>query len=517
MSSARLHIRNLSANWISHGANLVVMFFLTPFIIHTLGKVEYGIWSLLMVLTGYMGFLDLGVRASTSRYIILYLGRGDHTRVDETIRTSLGFFSAIGLLMLAGGVLLGWGFPSFFRSVSAGYRPLVAVLLPVLALNLWASAVGAVFSSVLIAHERFDLTRGVDLGVLTVRTTGTVFALIWGYGIIGLAVVTVACGLAGMVGNYGLARRLYPDLRLWPLALTRSRLRELMVYGVAAFVGAIASKIVGQTDLVVVGALISVPMVTVYSVGAMLVYYFGTFMSLIGSTFFPSVQRAVSRGERDRVRWYYFRQVRLALVFGLPAYIGFMVFGHGFLRLWMEGPEFPAQSVRQAALVMLVLSVSKMVFLPGVGAGQLLAAFGRIRFNAIISIVEAVLNLGLSIFFVTVLDWGLLGVAAGTLAAGFLLRGLVHPWRALRCVKLAYTSLLKVAAYGAIAGGAFGVWCLGVRWLIPAESWPKFVLAVGLALGGYVPLALWLLVPGSDRKRIFRALGIIRDGQGAPS
>ncbi len=517
MSNARIHARNLAANWFSHGANLVVMFFLTPFIIHTLGGLEYGIWSLLMVLTGYMGFLDLGVRASTSRYIILYLGSGEHDRVDETVRTSLGFFSGVGVLMLGGGLVLGWGFGGLFKSVPAEYHQLVAILLPALAVNLWVSAVGAVFSSVLIAHDRFDLTRGVDLAVLAVRTAGTVFALVWGYGIIGLTVVAVVCSLLGMVSNYVVAKRLYPSLRVWPLKLTGSRLRELMVFGVAAFIGAIANKIVGQTDLVVVGALISVPMVTVYSVGAMLVYYFGTFVSLIGSTFFPSVQRAVSRGERGSVQWYYFRQVRLALVFGLPAYIGFIVFGHAFLRLWMEGPEFPAQSVSQAALVMVVLSVSKIVFLPGIGAGQLLAAFGRIRFNAIIAIVEAVLNLGLSIFFVAVLGWGLLGVAAGTLAAGFLLRSLVHPWRALRCLNLAYTSLLGVVACGTIAGGAFGVWCLGVRWLIPVDSWSMFVLAVGLALAGYVPLALLILVPGNDRRRIFRALGLVRDSQGAPS
>lgn len=61
MSRARIYARNLAANWIGHGASLVVMFFLSPFVIYTLGQVEYGIWSLLTVLTGYMGVLDLGV------------------------------------------------------------------------------------------------------------------------------------------------------------------------------------------------------------------------------------------------------------------------------------------------------------------------------------------------------------------------------------------------------------------------------------------------------------------------
>ncbi|MBW2186470.1 MAG: polysaccharide biosynthesis protein, partial [Deltaproteobacteria bacterium] len=74
MTSAKVITRNLFANWIGHGSNLVVMFFLSPFIVHTLGVTQYGVWQILTVLTGYMGILDLGVRASTGRYIILYLG-----------------------------------------------------------------------------------------------------------------------------------------------------------------------------------------------------------------------------------------------------------------------------------------------------------------------------------------------------------------------------------------------------------------------------------------------------------
>jgi len=83
-------------NWSALVVNLVVMFFLSPFVVHTLGKMEYGIWSLLTVLTGYMGIMDLGVRASTGRHVILYLGKDDHEKIDHTIRTSLGFFSSPG-------------------------------------------------------------------------------------------------------------------------------------------------------------------------------------------------------------------------------------------------------------------------------------------------------------------------------------------------------------------------------------------------------------------------------------
>jgi len=507
MSKARIYARNLAANWIGHGANLVVMFFLSPFVVHTLGKTEYGIWSLLTVITGYLGLFDLGIRASTGRHVALYLGKGDQEAVDQTIRTGLGFYTATAGLILAVSLLLGWVFPAAFASVPESYHLWVKVLLPLMAVNVWISAVRVVLSSVLHGHERFDLSRGMDLGMLAIRTAGTVAALKMGYGIQGLVVVVIGANLVGLAGTWGLARRIHQGLRLWPLLLARKRLRELMGYGVAAFVSAIAARVIGQTDLIVVGAAINVAEVTTYSVGAMLIYYSSSFVAQIGRTFFPTVQKAVARGEMGPARWLFYRQVRLAMLVGIPMFVGFIVFGRSFIRLWMLGPEFPEASVQAAAVVMTILSAAKLANLLTVGSGQILAAMGHVKFNAGVTVTEAVLNLGLSLVFVLVLGWGLAGVAAGTLAARVLVSTFVVPWYACRKMERALGGfLLRVGVPAALVGAGFAAWCLAVRHWLAAENWGMFWLCVGLALAGYVPFALTFLVEQRDRQRLFQKL-----------
>lgn len=509
MSTARIYARNLAFNWISHAANMVVLFFLSPFVIHTLGKIEYGIWSLLIVLTGYMGILDLGVRQSTGRYITLYLGRKDHAKIDQTVRTGLGFFSLIGIMILTIGTGLGWLFPSFFSSVPESYHGLVKILLPVLAIKVWLSVCSAVFSSILIAHDRFDIARGVDLVVLAARTIGTILFLKQGCGITGLTIVAVVSNIIGLLGNWYLARRIYPSLRAWPLVLSRERVRELLNYGIAAFIWAISVKIIGQTDLVIVGALISIEAVTIYSVGAMLIFYSSTLIRQIGRTFFPAVQRAAARHEMDTVRWLFLRQVRLGFIFGVPMYVGFTVFAEPFIRLWMLGTDFPELSVKKAALVMSILAASKLFSLFTLGSGQILAAIGHIRFNAIIGITEAFTNLAFSLFFVMILHWGFMGIALGSLVSHILARAFIHPWYACKKVNLSWKNfLVKIGTTGIASVVLFGAWCLLIRQNIPAYSWPLFCLQIGVALAGYVPIALLILVPKDDRKRIFIMLGI---------
>lgn len=506
MSNARTHARNLAFNWLGHGANMVLLFFLSPFVIHTLGKGDYGLWSLLNVLTGYMGILDLGVRASTGRHITLYVGKGDLEKVDHTIRTALGFFSVVGLFLLAIGAAMGWVFPSVFTDVSPSDSRLMLILLPIMAGNMWLSTYGAVFSSVLVAHDRFDLTRMVDLIVLGVRTVGTILVLNAGYGLLGLALVTVLFNVLAGLGNFLLARRVHKGLKVFPLMLHRDRVKELMGYGFFAFLGRIGHRIIGQTDLILVGIVIASGEVTTYSVGAMLIYYSSPFLNMIASTFFPPVQRAIARGELGSAKWLYFRQIRLGMIFGVLVYVGCIFFAEQFIHLWMYDPvKFPESSVRNAALVMQILAASKLLLLVQMGAGGLLAAMGHIRFGAFITLAEAGTNLALSLFFAGILGWGLAGIALGTLVARLLVSTFILPWYTCKIAKIDGRKFaIRIVGMQVVACGLFAAVCYAVRSFATAPTWLAFGVQVAAVLTAFVPIALFVIVPADDRRRLWR-------------
>lgn len=503
MSSAKTHTRNLMANWVGHGASLVVMFFLSPFIVHTLGKVEYGIWSLLTVLTGYMGVLDLGVRASTGRYIILYLGRGEKETLDQTIRTSLGLYSILGLVVVTVGFAIGWVFPSVFQSVPERYSLVTRILLPVMALNVWFSAIQGVFSSVLVAHDRFDLTRGVDLGVLGVQAGGTVAVLSAGWGLFGLALVMLGCRTLGLAGNYLLSRRIYRPLRTWPLSLHKARLRELFSYGLAAFVSNASLQAIGQMSVVVAGAAIDVAAAAVFSVGGMIVMYSTTFLFHISQTLFPAIQRAVAKGKFADARWLFIRTGRLYVIFGVLAYIGMIAFAEPFIRLWMNGPEFGEESVQQAAMVMRLLAAARLGSVLAGASGSLLNAMGHVKLTAFLAVSEAIICLGLSLVFVFLYDWGVAGIASATMV-GRLLAGMPVAWFACSKIGVSWWGYLRrIGGMELLVGALFLGICLLIRQATPVTTWGIFfgqVFGATLAYGG---LAAWLLVPRADRRRVW--------------
>ena len=70
----RTLLRNILSNWAGFLVEACVAFYLSPFVIHTLGDTSYGIWILLTSLTGYFGLLNLGLRPAINKYVAEFAG-----------------------------------------------------------------------------------------------------------------------------------------------------------------------------------------------------------------------------------------------------------------------------------------------------------------------------------------------------------------------------------------------------------------------------------------------------------
>jgi len=500
--SARIHLRNLSFNWGGQVATLLVMFFLSPYIVGKLDAVTYGIWSLLNVLTGYMGIFDLGVRTSVGRHVALYLGKKDERGVDETIRAGFAFFSMAGGLILLAGIFLGWLFPEMFKGVGPEHYDTVRVLLPLMVVNIWLSAIAAIYSSVLAAHDRFDVARGVDMVVLLVRTIGTIYVLEMGWGLCGLVFAIIAGNVCAVIGNRIYAGKVHKGLKTFPFLYSKERLKELFSYGIAAFISNVALKIIGQSDLIIVGIFLSVAAVREYSVGAMIVYYSASSVAIIGTTFFPTIQRTVSGGSLGEVRHLFYRQMRITLCFGLLVYVGFVIYSQPFINLWMFQDNFDHHAVAGAAGVMTVLALSKFPTLFIAPCINVLSALGYVGFTARLTMLEAVANLIFSILFVKFFNLGIIGVAAGTLVARLFVSTFVVPYYLCCKLNIAGIQFFKILVLPAIiSAGLFSAVCFLLLKIWNPVTWLAFTSQIFIVIIIWVIIGILLLLPEDIRQR----------------
>ena len=497
MSKTYTYARNMLANWSGYIANLLVAFFLSPFIVHSLGNSAYGVWSLLISLTGYLGLIEMGVMNGTGRYINYYLGRKEPQKVSYIVNTSLAFYCAVSVLLILAALAFSASLSQLFPKIPPKLAQQAQIALPIIAANIFFGFITATFRQMLVANERFDLQNLADIVVLGLRTIGVVAVLSAGYGFVSLAAIHVVTNLAGCVILFFVARWRGPQVNFGLRYVTSGTFKQLFNFGIFAFVGDLGEQVIYYTDSVVIGVLLGAAPIAFYNIGFILIDHGRKLIWQVSRVFFPDILQSGGRDKFDELRWLLKKSTRISMVLAVPLLVGFLTLGKEFITLWM-GPEY-----RESAIILSILSISQFGATASRGCASVLIALGRVKTRAVISTMEACANLVLSIVLVTVFDLGIKGVAIGTTVPMLFFRGIVLPAYTCRLLNLGIIEFANTTfCRWLMAAVLFGIPCLVVANLPIAHSWPAFSVKVLVLSALYVPIGFFVSIDPDDRKKL---------------
>src|SRR5208337_4380667 len=151
-------VRNVLSNWGAYVVAMAVSFFLSPYVVHHLGNNGYGVWTLILSLTGYLGLLDLGVRGAVTRYVARFHSQAAHGNASNVASSAMLIFSSAGLIAFCTSVVLATLIVGRLK-IPPQYLAASRVVLVVTGLSIATSLVNGVFGGVLVGLQRFDLTN----------------------------------------------------------------------------------------------------------------------------------------------------------------------------------------------------------------------------------------------------------------------------------------------------------------------------------------------------------------------
>jgi O-antigen/teichoic acid export membrane protein len=464
MSVRNVVLKNIAWNWGGMTCDAVAAFAITPFLVHRLGETRYGLWILIGSLSSYFGLLDLGVRASVGRYAAYHRAKADRAALNATVSTSLAISSAVGLLVLAATFVAVW---IFFRAfdVPADQASAVRLALVLVCVNLAVSFPLNIFDGTLWAAQRFDLLNGVDIPATGLRVALTCYAIEKGYGLVGLAVLTLAITLASGLVKILLSFREDRRLRIGFGYVSLGSARELFGFGFCNFAITLTRMTRAQMSPFLIGTLIGLPLVTVYSIAKRLYDYAERVVGSATGVVGPMATTLHAQDRHERQRAMFVEGGRYCMAFSLFFLTAFALLGRPFFLLWI-GPKLP-----QAATLLLILTAGECLPLSQSITGSMLMGMGRLKIITWLYVVE--LAVGLPLAAVLAGPWGLVGICLALAATGTVFRG------------------LAVMAYGCHVAG---VWLS--RYLVRSLL-PPLLLATlpGVALWAVVawhPPATWL-------------------------
>ena len=393
-----------ATNWLAFAAVLAVAFFLTPFLIGRLGKPRYDVWCVVESVLAYFTLLDMGVTACLVRYVARHHAADDRDGLNRMASACLVLFSAAGGAALLVGVPVLLGLSGTLTAKADGDPGVLPFMLLMLA-NLAVTLPLSVFPSLLDGLERYTAKSVVRLAALATRTGGMVWAVNTFGGLWPLAVVYTVVNLLEHVAMAAVAWRHLPGLRFRLALVDRATLRSVRAYSVDAFLAMLAGRITVQTGAILIGLLLPAGQVTFFATAARLIEYAKTLLRTVTATLTPNVAAMEARGDHVGVGRLFLNATRWVLYLVLPVNVGLVLFGRPFLHRWV-GDEFVAGSY--PALVLLAVTLS--VGVAQSAASRILYGLGRLRWFARAAVVEAVVNVGLTLVLLG--PFGVNGAAA---------------------------------------------------------------------------------------------------------
>lgn len=390
--------------YVNIGLGSLIPFLYTPIMLRLLGQSEYGLYSLANSVVGYLSLLSFGLGSTIVRYVAKYRAEGNKEQEEKVIGLFIAMYSVLALLVLIGGWIISCNVePVFHRGLTETEIGKIAILVRIMAFNTAISFPISVFGSIIVAHEKYIYRQAVNILSTIAAPCCNLIALYFGFGSIGLSIVTTIIQFMMLPLNAVYCFRILkirPRFHGLPIRL----IKELIQFSTFIFLGSVVDMMFWATDKVILGMLASTSAVAVYNIGST----FNGMMTNISTAFSgvltPKVTVMITKdASPEQLTELFIRVGRLQYLVIALALSGFIVFGREFIFLW-AGPDY-GEAYYIALVTLIPLSVP-LIQNAGI---SIVVAQNKHQFRSIVYLVIAIFNVIST--YLMVPRWGGLGAA----------------------------------------------------------------------------------------------------------
>lgn len=484
-------------NMVVLGANILISFFLMPFLVHSLGDRWYGVWTIVGMFMGYYGFLDFGLSGAVSRFVARASGTKDHVEMNTIINTSLALFCGIGLISLIVSLGVAVGSPFFIDDRQEAI--LFSKVMVIMGISVGLGFPMHAFAGVLISKVRYDLSASLRLFKLFTRAGLMVYFIGRGHGIMAMALITFSVDIAGYIIQFYFVKSVFPEISFGRRWFQKTRIKTLFNYSKYSVLNNLADHLKFKVDSFVIAGFLNASLVTHYYIAGRLIEYFSQFMQKAVGTLTPVFSQYEGRGDFEGIRKWLLSGTRISTMLSFFVGSSLIFYGKAFIERWM-GTGY------ESSYTVLVLLSSAMIFdlmqTPGVGA---LFGISKHKYYAIANCVEAVLNLAFSLILVRY--YGIIGVALGTALEMYLFKLFIQPVYTCHAIQVPfYDYVIKTIGLTAIKTLLpLGVFFAIIHRFVKPDFLSIFTLA-GIQIVLLGPLIVFFVFNKYERKVMIDAL-----------
>lgn len=388
--------------------NIVTGLLYTPWMIHSIGRENFGLYTLAMSVISLFVF-DFGLSSAVTRFIAKYLAEGRQDRANNCLGLvyRLYFFIDVVLFLVLVGVF--FFIPQIYRELSLDEIQKFKIIYCVAALYSVISFPFIPVNGVLTAHEKFIQLKICEVAHKLIIVISMSACLLLGWGLYALVTVNAIAGVLTILLKLYCIRRYTPQSVSLQYS-NRTELREIVGFSGWVTLMAVAQRCIFNLAPSILGVLSGSTAIAILGIAITLEGYTFTFSSAINGMFLPKVSRIVADGKGD-VLPLMIRVGRIMIYVISLVVFGVIVLGQDFIHLWV-GSDFK-ESYYCAVLIIL----PSLIQLPQDIGSQTIYAKNKVQKLSVVYVAMAVTNIVGAIILAPIL--GALGICISICIAYF--------------------------------------------------------------------------------------------------
>lgn len=387
--------------------NTLVQLLYTPLLIRMLGQSEYGLYSLVSSIIGYLTMLDLGFGNAIIVYTTKFHEQGKYEEEKRLHGMFKVVFTIIGLIAVVLGFVLYFNVDNIFGKTMTDIElDKMRIMMLILIFNLAITFPFSIYASIINAYEKFTFQKIVSILNTILKPALMIPLLFLGYKSISLCVVITAVNVVTLLSNYLYCKKKL-NIKIKFMGFDKILFKTILGYSIWIFLGIIVDKVNWSVDQFVLGAVSGTVAVSIYSVASQINTLFINLSTAVSGVMLPKITKMITNKESsDSLTNEFIKVGRIQYYIIFLMVSGFTLVGRDFIILW-AGKEF---EIAYYVTLILIIPIS-FPLIQNLGL-SIMQAMNKYKFKSISTFIMAIVNVFISIYLAK--RYGPVGSAIGT-------------------------------------------------------------------------------------------------------
>ena len=357
-SSSKQMSINLFASIISFAVNVGINFFLTPYLVGSLGNEAYGFIGLANNFVQYANIITVALNSIAGRFISIEYHQGNVKKASKIFSSVLVADLIIAGVLLVVSALVTLSVDSFLE-IPAGLVDSVKITFAITFLTFVVSVITAIFTTAAFVKNRLEINsiRDIISNLLKIAIVVGLFA-IFPPKLYFLALATLACSVFLMVANVSVKKKILPEVKINIRDFSFGIVKTLLLAGVWLSFSQLCNVLMTGLDLLICNLAIGPAIMGILSISRTVPMCLGNLITTIGNVFTPHFTIRYAKNDIDGlVEETKFSGKLMNYIMVVPI-AGFIVFGNEFYTLWQ-----PTKTVEEIQMIQILSVLTCVTYL----------------------------------------------------------------------------------------------------------------------------------------------------------